>query len=544
MKARKIICLLLGTVFALCVMAGCSAAPASTDPEVSAEVEAIYAAAEERKNAILNSLTTIVKADEYIMGETYSGTAYYVSNNGSDENDGLSPDTPFATVDVFNDIELQYGDAIFFERGSMWRTVELPWSIRGTEGITISAYGEGEKPKLYASCENGSGAEKWSLAFENNKGKKVWVYYRDMTEVGGIICNNDIIIKRDVAWWDGSKYYALNELNPSSKLYDATTMLPDMYCFPALDYTVVFNRTRDTGDRIFWNWNEQMGKLEYATGKLFLRCDAGNPGELYDSIEFIQPYPLVDGCAPNTVFDNLNVCFSTIGLAVYGSGIIQNCEIGWSGGEVQGYITQYDQGDVRTTLNYKSYGRCGGCSGCGGNENIIRNNYIHHSYQEGTGMETLIGEPSMTGNIIQGNLIDNCNQAILVCNWDMEVDPSHIFRDCLVENNIVLHTGEENMLNYAWEVDASANSLSLQGGPCANENFIIRKNIFAFAEGALVSIDTFSEEYSRIFSGNTYIQHKGNTGIKLHNLGIGVALTQENVQKYLGDESATIISID
>lgn len=81
------ICLLLGLVFALCALSGCSETPASTAPEVSAEVAAIYAAAEERKNAILNSPTSIVKADEYIMGETYSGTAYYVSNNGSDENE-------------------------------------------------------------------------------------------------------------------------------------------------------------------------------------------------------------------------------------------------------------------------------------------------------------------------------------------------------------------------------------------------------------------------------------------------------------------------
>nr|WP_325196410.1 hypothetical protein [uncultured Oscillibacter sp.] len=545
MKRKCIFSIVLCVGMFAGILSGCDGigGESTNDPDNLA-VQEIIAQADNRRQEILGSVTTITKSDKHILGESYTGTAYYISNSGNDNNDGLSPDTAFATPDALKKVSLSYGDAVFFERGGLWRTAKIPYNAVETAGITYSAYGDGDKPKLYASCENGSGAEKWSLVSEDKTGKKVWIYYRDMTEVGAMVCNNEILIHRDIAWWDGSNYYAMNERKPSQDLYDATTMLPDLYCFPALNYTTVFDQARDTGDRLFWSWDEQLGELVYAMGKLYLRSDAGNPGELYDSIEFIQPYPLVDGCAPNTVFDNLSVCFSTIGLAVYGEGVIQNCEVGWSGGEVQGYITPHDSGDVRTTLNYESYGRCGGCSGCGGSNNIIRNNYIHHSYQEGTGMETLIGEPSMTGNVIQGNLIENCVQAILVCNWDMEVDPEHIFRDCLVEENIVLHTGEENMLNYDWEVKESSNSFALQGGPCGNENFIVRNNVFAFAKGALVCIDTFSEEHSRIFSGNTYVQAKGGTGIRLANSDRYLPLTQKNVQEYLGDDSATIISLD
>src|SRR5699024_8714182 len=56
------------------------------------EVQAILTRADERREAIRSSETAIVKSDIFVKGETYTGTAYYVSNGGSDENDGLSPE--------------------------------------------------------------------------------------------------------------------------------------------------------------------------------------------------------------------------------------------------------------------------------------------------------------------------------------------------------------------------------------------------------------------------------------------------------------------
>ena len=88
------------------------------------ETEALatyYQMADERRDAILNSPTAIVKADEFIPGETYTGTAYYVSENGSDENDGLSPETAWQTVMHLRELDrLQPGDAVFFERGGTY----------------------------------------------------------------------------------------------------------------------------------------------------------------------------------------------------------------------------------------------------------------------------------------------------------------------------------------------------------------------------------------------------------------------------------------
>lgn len=138
------------------------------------EVQQILNQADQRRESIRNSPTTIVKSNVFIKGETYTGTAYYVSNNGSDRNNGRSPRNAFATPAALERVNLKYGDAVFFERGSVWRGVSLPSSAVWTEGVTFSAYGEGEKPQFLGSLENGTGAEKWSLAYEGPDGRKIY----------------------------------------------------------------------------------------------------------------------------------------------------------------------------------------------------------------------------------------------------------------------------------------------------------------------------------------------------------------------------------
>ncbi len=85
--------------------------------EDTAAAAPYYTLAEQRKESILNSPTAIVKSDTFIRGETYTGTAYYVSNNGDDSHDGLTPETAWKTPDRATWGDVKPGDAVFFERG-------------------------------------------------------------------------------------------------------------------------------------------------------------------------------------------------------------------------------------------------------------------------------------------------------------------------------------------------------------------------------------------------------------------------------------------
>ncbi len=70
---------------------------------------------------------------------------YYVSTSGNDANNGLSPDTPFATIGHVNGMALQPGDSVLFKCGDVWRADSLVIARSGTASapITFGAYPAG-----------------------------------------------------------------------------------------------------------------------------------------------------------------------------------------------------------------------------------------------------------------------------------------------------------------------------------------------------------------------------------------------------------------
>lgn len=100
--------------------------------EGNAKVAEVDKLAEERKNAILAT------ESDY---STITGTKYYVSPNGDDNNDGTSPETAWKTINKAVKSPLKAGDGILLERGGVWRE-----KFTARQGITYSAYGEGAKP--------------------------------------------------------------------------------------------------------------------------------------------------------------------------------------------------------------------------------------------------------------------------------------------------------------------------------------------------------------------------------------------------------------
>ena len=49
------------------------------------------------------------------------GTKYYVAADGNDENDGLTPETAWKTIEKVNNAKYLYGDGVFLKRGVEWR---------------------------------------------------------------------------------------------------------------------------------------------------------------------------------------------------------------------------------------------------------------------------------------------------------------------------------------------------------------------------------------------------------------------------------------
>jgi len=81
------------------------------------------------------------------------GTTYYVSNSGIDENDGLTTETSWQTLEKVNNFEFQPGDSVLFECGSVWRGQLVPQSGEIDNHIYYGSYGDGTKPLLLGSIE-------------------------------------------------------------------------------------------------------------------------------------------------------------------------------------------------------------------------------------------------------------------------------------------------------------------------------------------------------------------------------------------------------
>lgn len=112
----------------------------------------------------------------------YSGDhkrIYYISPNGDDKNDGLSPETPFKSLSRLDN--LTGNCAILFERGGVWRG-----SFTAKLNTTVSTYGEGERPVIYGSKMNYADPSLW----EETDTPNVYKLKKRINNAGIVVFNN------------------------------------------------------------------------------------------------------------------------------------------------------------------------------------------------------------------------------------------------------------------------------------------------------------------------------------------------------------------
>ena len=99
-----------------------------------------------------------VTAKDNAVGRTY----YVSSEDGKDTNDGLSENKAFKTLEKINKIELQPGDKVLLEKGSVFENQALHLKGSGSKDapIEVSVYGEGDRPKI-----NTNGHGQWELNY-------------------------------------------------------------------------------------------------------------------------------------------------------------------------------------------------------------------------------------------------------------------------------------------------------------------------------------------------------------------------------------------
>lgn len=104
-----------------------------------------------------------------LMGAPATAADYFVSSDGKDTAAGTSAEQAWQTLARVGKVKLQPGDRVLLRRGDVWReSLQISGSGEKDKPITICAWGEGDKPRLYGSL-NFKGKDRWK-----DEGGEVW----------------------------------------------------------------------------------------------------------------------------------------------------------------------------------------------------------------------------------------------------------------------------------------------------------------------------------------------------------------------------------
>ncbi len=427
-----------------------------------------------------------------------SGKTYYVSTYGDDDNDGLSETTPLRTASRASQLAVS-GDLVLFERGCEWREC---WTTQS--GVTYSAYGYGAKP-VFNGNTRGDAADSslWTLVEGTTS---VYKYAYKVMDVGNIVLDGTSSATKYMPTLSGSNHML------NGKVFDPKTSMTSNNHF-----ICIYDGVKDGYVDV---------NTAYST--LYLRCDGGNPGDYYDSIEICEKGHIVS-VRSNSRLDN--ICIRYVGSHGFSMGSVNNvsftnCEIGWIGGSAQ----YYNNGSmVRFGNGIEIYGSCDGY--------LVDNCYVYQCYDAGVTHQHSNGG---TTDIIEKN-VSYTNNVIDKCIYNIEYflgtsedgTKERYMENILIKGNILARSGG------GWGYSPSRSASIVGWGHHRNEakNFVIEDNIFFADNYNCFFIAAEKEEWLPIFRNNTYIR-RYNTDFAKYGL-----VNQYTQYKFMGntDDILTII---
>ncbi|MBO7148755.1 MAG: S-layer homology domain-containing protein [Clostridia bacterium] len=323
---------------------------------------------------------------------------YYVSPDGDDNNDGLSPETAWKSLEKVGSATYGKDDVVRFKRGGIWRgTLNLK------NGVIYSAYGEGPKPEIWGSIP-GEGAENWELTDAPN----VWAF---TTPLENDKHPGNIVFNEGEAW--GIHVYTDGKGNR----HDQGTV------FNGIE-TVECPPTPYTGYKdIFHNnlefWYDEEAKTVY------MYCEYGNPGEYFDDIELSLRPDMVSGGGKYIIFDNICLKYGGgHGVSVMNSEsvTVQNCVFGWLGGGGLGNA-------VQNWDNCKDF--------------TINHNYAYQIYDCAwtTQSSVTYADRTMVDVVMTNNISERCNTGVEIWLSGDNTDKKGLLKNFTVENNFTLYGG-------------------------------------------------------------------------------------------------------
>ncbi len=451
----------------------------------------------------------------------------YVSNStGDDKNDGKTPATAVKTLLKANSLSKK-GGVVLLKRGDMWRE-----SLTAKAGTTYSAYGEGAKPVINGSPENAADPALWALVHKDDAtGALIWQYKNteNLNDVGVIVLNDEGYTMKEVPSYVGGKFVVRGN---TGKAYDWKTELDKNFEFVHLADSKVTGGLPD---------------LSGARGPLYFRCDNGNPGKVFDSIEMNERGHGISIGGTDVHIDN--ICIKNVGSHGISSGTtknltVTNCEFGWIGGTIQTY-SLYGSTDGRATRFGNGVEIYGGCDGY-----KVDNCYIWQNYDAGV---THQFAASSSGICTMRNIIYS-NNVITDTVYSIEYFLGNTNDGGTYVRNGKNHLFEGNLLRRAGfgfgstRPDGNVQTHIRTGAGTKNEfsNYVIRNNVFDRSVEYLIHPHSDYDATAPKMEGNIYIQGIGNKFFhygKGHTANANLA-AKNSMLTVLGDTTGQFYYVD
>ena len=218
-----------------------------------------------------------------ILLMTCCTATYYVSNSGSDSNDGKSKSSSWQTLGKVNSASLAPGDTVLFKSGDSWYGQLTPKSGSSSSRITYGAYGSENKPLIHSSLTK-MNTDDW-LDQGSNKWRSADTY---SSEIGNVFLNGFLC---------GVRKYSDGALTAQGFFYYNTSS----------KYITIYSK--------------------------------GNPASYYSDLKLLSAVILVSmNDKSNINIKDLNLSY-TSGYSVVGNGVsgitLSNLTMTWIGGQTQ-----------------------------------------------------------------------------------------------------------------------------------------------------------------------------------------------------------------
>ncbi len=488
-------------------------------------IQDIESLAERRRLEIRNAPDTV----------TVTGKTYYVSADGDDQNDGLSPTRAWRSLSRVSAAELCPGDGVLFRRGDLFRGM-----VYAKAGVTYAAFGKGEKPRFYGWDHNLADPALWSLFDADHH---IWRLDEKILDCGTLVFNGGEAHCRKLipSYLCGRFVCREDESRPFDMAREMTKDL-DLVCFYTDRMTTAPSKGEDFPIPLLDN---------DSLGDLYLRCDKGNPAEVWGDIEAVpRRCMFLVGKAPYVTIQNL--CIKYVGVHAVAAGghsvglHVSGCEIGWIGGTVQHYLgtdPNYPEGGRGTVTRYGNgvevYGGC--------EDYVVSDCYIYQCYDAGiTHQVTTRGNAyRMVGIRYQNNLVEHCVYSIEYFLEKTDGDTESYIRDCEISGNILRYSG------YGWgqQRHNTYTPAHIKGWSYENtaSEYCIHHNIFDRAAYRMLHLVARERESCPVMYENTYVQHIGlplgqygaNRTAEPHNL-VFDETADRKIEKIFGDKNARV----